>query len=116
MILFPLFAIGVADTGGKFAAGIIDTGGNLLPLSTTPAYKIPWVIGLNALIEVTNDFAGFAFLKRCCVQCTPHLIKKALSVLYEQAVLRTLFLPYYNGWTKKFTYFKSLLNLLLFIQ
>jgi hypothetical protein len=25
--LFPLFATGVVDTGGKFAAGIVDTGG-----------------------------------------------------------------------------------------
>jgi hypothetical protein len=27
LILFPLFASGVVDTGGKFAAGFIDTGG-----------------------------------------------------------------------------------------
>jgi hypothetical protein len=25
--LFPLFATGVADNGGKFAAGVVDTGG-----------------------------------------------------------------------------------------
>jgi hypothetical protein len=24
--LFPLFAIGVVDTGGYFAAGVVDTG------------------------------------------------------------------------------------------
>jgi hypothetical protein len=35
VILFPLFATGVNDTGGKFAAGIVDTGGNLPPVSTT---------------------------------------------------------------------------------
>jgi hypothetical protein len=35
--LFPLFAAGVVDTGGKFAAGVIDTGGNLPPVSTTLA-------------------------------------------------------------------------------
>jgi hypothetical protein len=34
--LFPLFATGVNDTGGKFAAGVIDTGGNLPPVSLTP--------------------------------------------------------------------------------
>jgi hypothetical protein len=28
LILFPLFAIGVNDTGGKFATGVIDTGRN----------------------------------------------------------------------------------------
>jgi hypothetical protein len=27
LVLFPLFATGVNDTGGKFAAGIVDTGG-----------------------------------------------------------------------------------------
>jgi hypothetical protein len=27
-MLFPLFATGVIDTGGKFAAVVIDTGGN----------------------------------------------------------------------------------------
>ena len=26
-MLFPLFATGVIDTGGKFAAGVADTGG-----------------------------------------------------------------------------------------
>ena len=41
LILFPLFATGVHDTGDKFAAGIIDTGGidtggNLPPVSLTP--------------------------------------------------------------------------------
>jgi hypothetical protein len=35
--LFPLFAIGVNDTGGKFAAGVVDTGGNLPPASLIPA-------------------------------------------------------------------------------
>ncbi len=27
--MFPLFATGVNDTGGKFAAGVVDTGGDL---------------------------------------------------------------------------------------
>jgi hypothetical protein len=27
LILFPLFATGVNDTGGKFAAGVVDTSG-----------------------------------------------------------------------------------------
>jgi hypothetical protein len=35
LILFPLFATGVNDTGGKFAAGVVDTGGNLPPASLT---------------------------------------------------------------------------------
>ncbi len=29
LILFPVFATGVNDNGGKFAAGVVDTGGNL---------------------------------------------------------------------------------------
>jgi hypothetical protein len=28
LILLPLFATGVNDTGGKFATGVVDTGGN----------------------------------------------------------------------------------------
>jgi hypothetical protein len=27
LILFPLFATGVVDTGGKFTASVVDTGG-----------------------------------------------------------------------------------------
>jgi hypothetical protein len=43
LILFPLFATGVNDTGGKFAAGVVDTGGNLPPASLTPAANLPQV-------------------------------------------------------------------------
>jgi hypothetical protein len=38
--LFPLFATGVIDTGGKFAAGVIDTGGKLPPVSLIPATNL----------------------------------------------------------------------------
>ncbi len=55
LILFPLFATGVnntggtgakcaasvVDTGGKFAAGVIDTGGNLPPVSLTSVANLP---------------------------------------------------------------------------
>jgi hypothetical protein len=41
LILFPLFATGVNDTGGKFAAGVVDTGGNLPPKSLTPVANLP---------------------------------------------------------------------------
>jgi hypothetical protein len=41
LILFPLFATAVNDTGGKFAAGVVDTGGNLPPASLTPAANLP---------------------------------------------------------------------------
>ncbi len=33
--MFPLFATGVIDRGGKFAAGVVDTGGKLPPVSLT---------------------------------------------------------------------------------
>jgi hypothetical protein len=36
LILFPLFATGVNDTGGKFAASVVDTGGNLSPAANLP--------------------------------------------------------------------------------
>jgi hypothetical protein len=36
MILFPLFATGVNNTGGKFASGVVDTSGKFAPVSTTP--------------------------------------------------------------------------------
>jgi hypothetical protein len=41
LTLFPLFATGVVDTGGKFAAGVVDTGGNLPPVSLTPVENLP---------------------------------------------------------------------------
>jgi hypothetical protein len=39
--LYPLFATGVVDTGGKFAAGVVDTGGNLPLASLTPVADLP---------------------------------------------------------------------------
>ncbi len=38
--MFPLFATGVVDTGGKFATGVVDTGGNLPPVSTAPVVLV----------------------------------------------------------------------------
>jgi hypothetical protein len=38
--LFPLFAIGVIDTGGKFAAGVVDIGSKLPLLLLTPAANL----------------------------------------------------------------------------
>ncbi len=35
--MFPLFATGVIDAGGKFAAGVVATVANLPPVSTTRA-------------------------------------------------------------------------------
>ncbi len=34
--MFPLFATGVIDTGGKFATGVVDTDGKLPPVSLIP--------------------------------------------------------------------------------
>jgi hypothetical protein len=39
--LFPLFAIDVVDTSGKFATGVIDTGGKLPPVILTPGGNLP---------------------------------------------------------------------------
>ncbi len=41
LILCPLFATGVNDTGGKFATGVVETGGNLPPVSLTPVANLP---------------------------------------------------------------------------
>jgi hypothetical protein len=41
--MFPLFATGVIDSGGKFAAGVVDTGGKLPQVSLTPAEDLPTV-------------------------------------------------------------------------
>jgi hypothetical protein len=38
--LFPLFATGVNDTGGKFAAGFVGTDGNLPMMSLTPVANL----------------------------------------------------------------------------
>jgi hypothetical protein len=38
--LFPLFAAGVIDIGGKFAASVVDTGGKLPPVSLIKLKKI----------------------------------------------------------------------------
>ncbi len=39
--MFPLFATGVNDTGGKCAADVVDTDGNLPPASLTPVQLPP---------------------------------------------------------------------------
>jgi hypothetical protein len=38
--LYPLFATGVNDTGGKFAAGVVVTSGKLPPVSLIPAANL----------------------------------------------------------------------------
>jgi hypothetical protein len=42
VIVFPLFATGVIDNGGKFAGSVVDTGSKLPPVSLIPAaYLLP---------------------------------------------------------------------------
>jgi hypothetical protein len=41
LILFPLFAIGVVDTCGKFTAGVIDAGGDLPAVLLSPVANLP---------------------------------------------------------------------------
>jgi len=38
--LFPLFATGAIDAGGKFTASVIDTCGNMPPVSMTQAVMV----------------------------------------------------------------------------
>ncbi len=55
LILLPLFATGVVDTGGKFAAGVVDTGSNLPPVSLTPVANLPPVS--TTLAKMVEKFA-----------------------------------------------------------
>ncbi len=55
LILLPLFATAVIDTGGKFAAGVVDTGGNLPPASLTPVANLPPVS--TTLAKMVEKFA-----------------------------------------------------------
>jgi hypothetical protein len=50
LILFPLFATGVNDTGGKFATGVVDTGG------------APW------LANISENFWKNSKWSYCCYQ------------------------------------------------
>jgi hypothetical protein len=56
LILFPLFATGVNDTGGKFAAGVVDTGVKLPPVSLTPVANLPPVSTI--LVKLVAKFAA----------------------------------------------------------
>jgi hypothetical protein len=38
--LFPLFATGAIDAGGKFTASVVDTCGYMPPVSMTPAVLV----------------------------------------------------------------------------
>jgi hypothetical protein len=40
LILFPSFAVGDIDTGGKFTSSVIDTSGNLPTVSTRPGVPV----------------------------------------------------------------------------
>jgi hypothetical protein len=51
LILFPLFAAGIVDTGGKFAAGVVDTSGNLPPVANLPPVSLTPVVHLDLRIS-----------------------------------------------------------------
>jgi hypothetical protein len=53
--LFPLFATGVNNTGGKFAAGVVDTGGKLPPVSLTPEVHLDLRISPRIFEKIRND-------------------------------------------------------------
>ncbi len=54
--MYPLFATGVIDTGGKFAAGVVVTGGKLPPVSLIPAANLPPVS--TTLAKLVAKFAA----------------------------------------------------------
>jgi hypothetical protein len=56
--LFPLFATGVIDTGGKFAAGVVDTGGKLPPVSLIPVVHLYSQISPRIFEKICNGPYG----------------------------------------------------------
>jgi hypothetical protein len=52
--LFPLFATGAFDTGGKFAAGVVDTGGKFSSGVNDTGKLILENLPLVSLIPVAN--------------------------------------------------------------
>ena len=58
LILFPLFATGVYDTGGKFTAGVLDSGGNLPPMANLPPVSMTPVVPLAKLADGAVDIGG----------------------------------------------------------
>ncbi len=54
--MYPLFATGFIDTGGKFAAGVVVTGGKLPPVSLIPAANLPLVS--TTLAKLVAKFAA----------------------------------------------------------
>jgi hypothetical protein len=55
--LFPLFAVGVLDTGGKFAACVVDTGDNFTA-SVVDTSGEPWLANLEKFKMTLVLFSG----------------------------------------------------------
>jgi hypothetical protein len=56
LILLPLFAAGVADTGGKLPSASLTPVANLLPVSLTPVANLPPVS--TTLAKMVEKFAN----------------------------------------------------------
>ncbi len=57
LILFPLFATNVTDTGGKFITGVIDGSGNLPPVFLIPVRGgTPGLVNFLEKFEMINNF------------------------------------------------------------
>ncbi len=54
--MYPLFATGVIDTGGKFAAGVVVTGGKFPPVSLILGANLPPVS--TTLAKLVAKFAA----------------------------------------------------------
>jgi hypothetical protein len=77
--LFPLFATGAIDAGGKFTASVVDTCGNTPPVSMTPA-----VLEVKFTTNVIDNCGKFA------------------SGIVDTSKLGTLTCEYLSEFSKKF--------------
>ncbi len=58
LILLPLFATGVNDTGGKFAAGAVDTGDNLPPAANLPPVSLTPMANLPPVATTQGELVA----------------------------------------------------------
>jgi hypothetical protein len=70
--LFPLFATGVVDTGGKFATSVVDTSGKFFSL--TPVANLPLVS--TTLAKLVAKFAGGVVDVHLALRISPRIFEK----------------------------------------
>jgi hypothetical protein len=72
--LFPLFATGVIDTGGKFSAGVVDTGGKLPPVSLIPVANLPPVS--TTLAKLVANLPPVLLIPVAILRISPRIFEK----------------------------------------